>query len=306
MSSRSLSLGKAAVISVLLLAALFWFADFDALDFGQINLHYMAGCILLYVLMLNLRALGFGLLASEQGKQVPFRNWAKLVARHQLVFLIAPSGSGDLAFPHLAHKVTGIDTATATGIILRSRLRDICTILGLGVLGLVSAGIVHPLFTIFTILAFAAMIWVEQASRFVANIIKLILPKRFSASGWADRFHATSIVGFKQRARISVLTLVIWLCASAAIWAGFLAAGYGLSYDGAWIMIAGLNIAGALAVSIAGFGIAEAGATGVLMLIGETAANAAAIAIIARLGLLFSLVIASGLLEALFHRWFRG
>ena len=296
---------KAVVISAVFLAVLYWLADVDTISFNQFDPWYLAGCVLLYIVMLNLRAVGFGLLASQQGKQVGFRKWLKLVARHQLIFLIAPSGSGDLAFPHLARNITGIDIMTATNIIFRSRLRDICTILGLGVCGLVSTGIVPSFFIFFAIIAFIAMVWIEPASMLLSNGIKYGFPKLFAENGWVDRFHATSQIGFNQRAKISMLTLAIWLVASAAIWVGFTAAGYQLNFDGAWVMIAGLNIAGALAISVAGFGVAEAGATGVLMLLGETTGNAAAIAIVARFGLLLSIVIAAVGLEAFTRLWLR-
>lgn len=299
------SITKAAVISFLLLAVLFWLADLDTISFKQFDLRYLAGCVLLYFAMLNLRALGFRLLASHQGKQVGFRNWLQLVARHQLIFLIAPSGSGDLAFPHLARNITGIDIATATNIILRSRLRDICTILGLGICGLVSTGNVPSFFIFFAIIAFIAMVWIEPASILLFNGIKYFFPTLFAKNRWVDRFHTTSQIGFNQRAKISFLTLAIWLIASSAIWVGFLASGYQLNFDGAWVMIAGLNIAGALAISVAGFGVAEAGATGILMLLGETAGDAAAIAIVARLGLLLSIMIAAIGLEAFARLWLR-
>jgi uncharacterized membrane protein YbhN (UPF0104 family) len=296
---------KAAAISALLLAVLFWFADLDTINFKQFDLRYLAGCVLLYFVMLILRAIGFGLIASQQGKQVGFRNWLKLAAQHQLIFLVAPSGSGDFVFPHLARKITNIDIAAATNIILRSRLRDICTILGLGICGLVSTGIIPTFFTFFAFIAFIIMVWIEPASIQISKALKHAFPKFFPENGWAYRFHSTSEIGFNQRAKISILTLAIWLIASTAIWVGFMAVGYQINFDGAWVMIAGLNIAGALAISVAGFGVAEAGATGVLILLGETASNAAAIAIVARLGLLLSILIAAIGLEAFTRLWLR-
>ncbi len=62
-------------------------------------------------------------------------------------------------------------------------------------------------------------------------------------------------------------------------------------------MLAGLNVAGALALSIAGFGVAEVGATGALVIFGLPVAQAAAVAIVARPLLLLSNTAASGLVE---------
>lgn len=81
--------------------------------------------------------------------------------------------------------------------------------------------------------------------------------------------------------------------------AGFRAAGHPLSLSEAWVMLAGLNIAGALALSVAGLGVAEAGAAGVLTLLGLPLAEAAGIALIARPILLLSNAAASALIEGI-------
>ena len=67
-------------------------------------------------------------------------NWIVLAGRHQFIFILSPSGSGDLAFPVLAKRIVGLDLAPATGLIAAVRLRDICAVLGLGCAGLAGIG----------------------------------------------------------------------------------------------------------------------------------------------------------------------
>ena len=78
---------------------------------------------------------------------------------------------------------------------------------------------------------------------------------------------------------------------------GFAAAGHPLTVFEGWVVIAGLNVAGMLAVSVAGLGVAEAGAAGMLALLGMPLAEAAAVAVIARPLLLLSTVTASAVLD---------
>lgn len=288
---------RALAISILLLAVLLWVADFSAIDLSQVRPLYIVLCVALYIPMLCLRALNFQILASADNSGASFGPWAKLAARHQLVFLAAPSGSGDLAFPLIAKKSTGVDTATSTGIIVISRMRDICAILGLGLSGLIGADIVPTILAIPAAIAFIALIWVERVGQMLLYLAERFLNLKVNPDGWINTLAGVADASAKERLKRSGVTIAIWISAGAAAQAGFLAAGYPMSTYESWILIAGLNIAGALAVSVAGLGIAEVGAAGVLMLLGETATEAAAIAVIARPSLLISLVLAAFALE---------
>ena len=77
----------------------------------------------------------------------------------------------------------------------------------------------------------------------------------------------------------------------------FAATGHPLSIQQTILMLAALNASGAIAISIGGIGVAEAGAAGMLMLFGETAATAAAVALVARPLLFLSAVAASASLD---------
>ena len=80
----------------------------------------------------------------------------------------------------------------------------------------------------------------------------------------------------------SGLILLAWICVGGSVYAAFAAVGRPLSFAETCLLLAALNVVGALAVSIGGLGVSEAGATGVLMLVGETAGSAAGFAVLAR------------------------
>ncbi len=297
MNSLTVKGVASAAFGVLLFAALVWFGGFDEIDLASISPGYALACVVVYVVMLALRALNLRLICNATEGFSNFKNWCRLAAYHQLVFIVAPSGSGDIAFPALAKKLVGVDLSNAVGTIVLSRLRDIFAILGLGAVGLASIRVQPELAAILAILAFASLIWTELAIRSILSFLSLILPEGAGAQGWFKNLREASQFRSTNRMLRSVLTLSIWLCAGVGVWLGFSAAGHQLSLFECWIMVFFLNLAGALAVSVAGIGFVEAGAVGALMMFGETGRDAAAVAVVARPTMLLALIIAAFFLE---------
>ena len=269
----------AIVVSVGLMVLVAYVADIGAIDLTQIRPGYLPLALIAYAGTLILRACLLRHLTTEATDQ-RFTSWWSLAARHQFLFTLAPSGAGDLTFPVLANRMVGMPLTQGAALIAGTRLRDICAILGLGCVGLAGLGLAAPVMIMGAILCGLALLFSDLTGRAVARLLRRALSEAPSA-----------------RWPAACLTAMIWLCASCAIAAGFAAAGHPLSIYQTFIMLAGLNIVGALAISIGGLGIAEAGAAGVLTFLGLPLAEAAAIALIARPILLVTNLAASGLTE---------
>jgi uncharacterized membrane protein YbhN (UPF0104 family) len=275
----------ALAVSAALLALVLWVADVGAIDPSTIHPLLLLPAVAAYIAVLVLRGAQLRLLALPTGAGLG--RWVALAGRHQLVFILSPSGAGDLAFPLLAGRMVGLGVGPAAALIAEARLRDICAVLGLGCAGLAGTGHLPVLAGAGTVLCFAALyfsdVTVVLAGRLLRRIRKTLPPEQGAAP---------------NRPPAALLTLLLWLTASGGIMAGFAAAGHPLGPFEAWVMMAGLNVAGALALSLAGLGVAEAGAAGVLVFLGMPLAEAAAVAIVARPLLLLSNAAASGLIEA--------
>ena len=291
MTSEARRYLKAGAISALLLGVLLWVADLPAIDLSALRPAYLIPTLLAYSAVLVLRGAALRAMAPAPAHDLPLGRWITLAARHQLVFILAPSGSGDLAFPLLAGRMTGLSTGAATRLIAEARVRDMLVVLGLGAAGLVGAGLAPPFVLLGTALAAAALYRADLSVTLIAALLRKLrrAPPSPPATG----------PGIRTRVLPVLLPILLWLCASGGIMAGFRAAGHPLSLSEAWVMLAGLNIAGALALSVAGLGVAEAGAAGVLTLLGLPLAEAARIALIARPILLLSNAAASALIEGI-------
>ncbi|MBU2888813.1 lysylphosphatidylglycerol synthase domain-containing protein [Celeribacter halophilus] len=274
----------AIAISLALLILMLWVADIGSIDLAVVRPFLLLPALTAYLVVLVLRGALYCQLAGsgESG----LRRWVKLAGRHQFVFILAPSGVGDLVFPLLAGRMVGLAVAPAVTLIAVARLRDVCAVLGLGCAGLAATGHMPLLCGAAAIACFAALYFIDITLSLAGRLIHRLrnLPE-------------TDIATPANRAPAAALTLALWLAASLGVAAGFAAAGRPLSLFEAWVMLAGLNVAGALALSLAGLGVAEAGAAGVLVFLGLPLTEAVANALVARPILLLCNVAASGLVE---------
>ncbi len=270
-------------VSAALLAVVLWVADLGAVDLSKIQPIYILPTVLAYMMVLILRGV---LLRHLTDSDQNLWRWISLAGRHQFVFILAPSGSGDLAFPVLANRMVGLGLGSGAALIAGVRLRDICAVLGLGCVGLWGIGI-GPLMAACAAILFGLALYFSDIT---VGLAGRLIGRFRSASGTEEKPKAS-------RLPAALLTLILWLVASGGIMAGFAAAGFPLTIFQAWVMLAGLNLAGAIAVSLAGIGVAEAGAAGVLVFLGVPLAEAAAIALVARPILLLSNTAASGMIE---------
>ena len=298
MTSKVVRYAQAGAISLILFAGVLWVAMQQDINLSDIRPGLLIPAVFAYSLVLVCRAAIFRLLSSS-GAQHPFQTWLSLAARHQLVFIISPSGAGDLAFPVLARRMVGLKTLTASRLIVEARLRDIFAVLALGCAGLAGTGHMPVLALAGMLLCFFALYWSEVSVRAVTALLRRFRRTRDIDTPLEKSTKQDVTVSFARRVCLTALTLSLWGSASGGVFSGFYAAGYPLSLMESWVMLAGLNVAGALALSLAGFGVTEAGAAGVLVFLGLPFSTAAAIAIIARPMLLLSNCLAIALVELL-------
>ncbi|WP_157932956.1 lysylphosphatidylglycerol synthase domain-containing protein [Roseovarius salinarum] len=281
---------QAGAVSLGLLALIVWFAGGLSIDISRVRPALLVPTFAAYVLVLVLRGTAFRTITQMPGAPRAGR-WITLAARHQLVFVLSPSGAGDVAFPVIANRMLGMPIGEGARLVGEARLRDICVLGGLGCAGLAGAGQAPPLLFAGTVVAGVLLYWADGAVATMVALVQRLWPRRRPPLTPPPERHGG------HRAMAALLPVALWLTASCGVAAGFGAAGHPLDLFESWIMLAGLNVVGALAVSIAGFGVAEAGAAGVLTFLGLSLARAASIAILARPLLLLSNVAACGLIE---------
>ncbi len=299
MTSRTTKLLLALVVAVAGFALLFRLADLSQIDLRSISPKLAILPLLFLGTMIALRGALLRRIAPSK-PDVARLDWLRLVAHHQLLFILAPSGLGDAGFFALARHHVGLDTAEAAATLALYRLRDAAMLASLGAAGgLMMAGLM-PLAIAAAALAVLALYFAEDVVVLAEFVLRVLF-----AEGKVTRFlkHAASLSPTGGRLSTTLIVLALWTCSALATAAAFAAAGYQLSLQQTILMLAALNASGAIAISIGGLGAAEAGAAGMLMLFGETAANAAAVALVARPLLFLSAVAASVLLDLL-SWWF--
>jgi uncharacterized membrane protein YbhN (UPF0104 family) len=283
--------GKIAIavaVSGCLLLTLFWMAGFELPSTEQFEPRWLLTAIPLYAVLVALRAATLRALALQPAGN-SFAQWIRLAARHQALFMVAPAGSGDFGFPLLAKRYAHVPSAEAVRIITQYRLRDalILALAGVGAalmqgLDATIGGLVLTLgvpVLLFTDDLAVVMLSIVRRMRFlgpVATFLEGAIPP--GKTSWKDRLVRTG------------LALASWTIACLARKTVFTAAGVPLSLSGILTVIVALNVAGALAVSVAGFGVAEAGVAGALIALGMGPAEATAAALVTRPLLLLSMV----------------
>lgn len=284
-----------AVVGIGVLALLVWLADVKLADLGRVDPGWAALAMVSYASCLICRALALKAVAPPEWTTAT-ADWLKLTVRHQLIFVMAPSGSGDLAFPVLAKRYADLAAPEAVRMLALTRLRDVLVVCAIGAAGLLMYGVSPVLGGAVVALGAIAVLATERIAAMMF---------RAGARLWGEtaigRFlracteaPAPEFGGALLR---SALIVLAWICVGASVYAAFSAVGRPLSLAEVCLVVAALNVVGALAISIGGLGVSEAGATGVLMMVGETVAGAAGIAVIARPLLLVLMVAAAVILD---------
>ncbi|HUS96221.1 MAG TPA: lysylphosphatidylglycerol synthase transmembrane domain-containing protein [Hyphomicrobiaceae bacterium] len=282
-------------VSLALIGFLLWNADLSTLSFTSIRIDLAVATVAAFLCCVGCRAASLRTLAPAIFRG-SWPMWFRLAARHQFVFMLAPSGIGDVGFPFLAQHYAGLGASDAVRIIAQFRLRDVLILMLLAAIGGVSGGAEFGIVAPGILVGLVSLYFVEDVAAILFRVAALLVPSSRVAA-----FLHESIAGAglsrRDRAIRVALALAIWFFAGTAMSCAFAAVGRPLSVSEVMLMLAALNLIGLLAISIGGLGIAEVGVAGVLIGFGDTAGNAAATALMARPILLISMTVACGLLD---------
>lgn len=311
---RATRIALAVVVSAATMALLLGFTDAAALGaaWQKVQPLPFALAALLFIVNLAIRAYRLALMAPAGAAAVPAARWVRLAAAHQAAFMLLPSGAGDAGFPVLATRLTGIGLFDSLRMLLMYRLQDLWVIAqfaGIGLL-LVLAQDALPGWLAYAMAALAAasLLWNAGLARATARIAGLVLRRllllvrrfpRAAAAGmrFADELRLST--DGRHGVRASIAVAASWVAAAAGLWVVFAMCGIPLGTGETLLVLAGLNLVGALACfSIAGFGIGEGGLAGILMLLGYEPGDAIALALLARPALLINAMFACLLVEA--------
>jgi uncharacterized membrane protein YbhN (UPF0104 family) len=295
-------LAFAGLISAILLGWLGWTAGFALPPVAAINSAALAGLAGSIVLILLGRSLSFRAMAPP-GQQHGYPRWLQLAARHQAVFALFPGGAGDIGFPYLARKLAGIDAPVAVRIIAQVRLRDMVFLALLGLGGLASAGRGIDYAALAMVVAVVLLWFIDDLTALGLGVLMRVLPgSRLTAL--LDEAAKEPPQRWRVRLLRTALTAVVWCSTLFAVIAGFAVIGVPITPGQAMLIVAAINVAGAVAISIAGLGVSEAGAAAALVILGFAPERAAAIALLVRpilLAVIVAVSIALDLALALFR-----
>lgn len=281
----------AGLISATLLGWLGWTAGFALPPIEVIDWVALAGLAGAIVLILLSRSLSFRAMAPPGLQQGQMR-WLQLAARHQAVFALFPGGSGDIGFPYLARKIVGIETPAAVRIIAQVRLRDMVLLALLGMGGLASAGRSVDYAPLAMVAAVVLLWFIDDLTALGLRALTRVLPGSQLTMLLGESAKAQS-PGWRDRLLRTALTAAVWSSTLAAVIAGFAVVGVPIDLGQAMLIVAAINLAGAIAISIAGLGVSEAGAAAALLISGFEPQRAAAIALLVRPILLVLIVTVS-------------
>jgi uncharacterized protein (TIRG00374 family) len=262
---------------------------------------------------LAIRAVRLILLSSDRGSFAGFLPWLRLSVVHQAAFMVLPSGFGDLGFPMLAKRIVGVAGTRAARTVLIYRLQDAWVLLMIGILGVTLMSVQidrQPVLVVaIVLLTGAGLVWSADLARWAAIAIARMLSclvlvlknQRFARIYQSLTDFAESVaqpIATRHRLLTALAAVGCWSAAAASAWVIFDMIGTGLEPVEILVIVAGLNLAGAFAsFTIAGFGISEGGLAGALLLLGYGAAEAVAIALVARPLLLINALFVCGVVE---------
>jgi len=301
------------IVSLISLAILFKITDFRSImdRLEGANLYFIGLLLLLYFIAYLCRAMRLWLLIRPLHPVQPVGLWAclRLTLAHQAIFAVAPSGSGDLAFPVLGRMITGTDIRDIIPVLISFRLQDLATLIAFAGFGLVVILDLTGSLDLFWVLLFFLL------SGFILTLFVAGLNNHIRYALWHISQKADRIIGaFKSQSSkedegngrpladsapdrktillSALMTVLSWSFTGAMVWAAFRA--YNMSLDWQLIpyLIAGLNLAGALAfTTIGGLGVTELGLAGLLVAASIPASTAIPLAMVVRPTLLLATIL---------------
>ncbi len=228
----------------------------------------------------------------------------RLTLIHQAVFVIAPSGSGDLAFPILGKMITKSNIKEAISVLISLRLQDLSILIGIAGfacfyifdLKLPVNDLVVAICWLTT--GFILTIYATKLNNWIGKLL-IYIKKMFDtirkASPAKDQYKSTQNNASLPQIEIylsTLMTLLSWVLTGVMVWSLFMGFNVELSWQMVFYIVAGLNLVGALAIAtIGGLGITELGLAGLLITLSIPGSVAVPIAMVARPTLLVTTIL---------------
>jgi uncharacterized membrane protein YbhN (UPF0104 family) len=233
--------------------------------------------------------------ATGQPRRLP--TYLRPTAWHHAAVVLLPSGLGDAILPFVAKQMLSRSLVDAVAALCVMRCQDLLVLLVLCLWGLgdrftAGSGTSLTLVAVIGLLT-AVLVRVDIALCGACRVGQQILgrlKRHWAASlqshlqfftqtaGWADTLRDR-----RRQLALAGWSIATWLSACTALWLVLAAYGIRLGVTDTALLLAGMNIVGIFAFfSIAGFGIAEGGFAGLLMLIGWPLSEASALALVVR------------------------
>ncbi|MXO64027.1 hypothetical protein GRI48_13555 [Altererythrobacter oceanensis] len=280
-----------------MLSILLSLADLDWRDFSRIDIAGFALVVVFHVLVLVTRGWLMGQLSQkgEDGSARPLA-WVHLAARHQFIFTVLPTGLGDLLFPALAKRLVGRTATEAFSVIAQVRSRDLIVLITLALGGsLIITGIEWAAAAV-AFLALPVLFYADKFFRLALHLVRKSLADGKLAS-FLEAIASSEPPDSFSRFRLTVASILDWFFVICSVLATFEAIGEPVPVGVAMLFLAGINLFGALAISIGGLGVSETGGAAALVLADRTVKNATALSLLARPLLLVSMLSASLMID---------
>ena len=226
----------------------------------------------------------------------------RLTLIHQAVFVIAPSGSGDLAFPVLGKMITKSSIKEAISVLISLRLQDLSILIGIaGFACFYIFDLIPPkndliLAIIWLTIGFILTLYATKLNKQIGRLLNFtkkkfdILRKEAPAKG--ETVHVDATLSLNEIYLSAAITLLSWVLTGVMVWSLFMGFNFELSWQMVFYIVAGLNLVGALAITtIGGLGITELGLAGLLITLSVPSSIAVPIAMVARPTLLVTTVL---------------
>lgn len=273
----------ALVLSIAFLSVLFRIADIGAVDFSGFQPTNFLIISVAYAAGLIGRASLIRMTVSG-GLKISLWDWMGLTGRHQFLFTLAPSGLGDLGFPGLAERVTGLGGDKTVPALLAVRTRDALILIAAALAGFGQFSGFPELFLILAILVLATQFMVPFAPRLMPNswrMHRLCPPFLRARDQNNDQAQAQANI-FRSIFLPAIVSIGIWSLSLFAIFMAFQAVSLSLSLLDLLLVLAVLNFVGAIGLTVGGLGVSEAGLAGAMILLGYEPMAAAATALSVR------------------------
>lgn len=280
-----------ASVSVSLMAAVYLASGGEFATVSVASAVWLVPMLAAHTLLVFARGRSFRLLSQCcEGRST--WEWIGLGGRHQAVFALLPSGTGDVVFPLLAQRMVGLEAARSVNLILQVRVRDGLILATIGLTALLSYGDLIAYTPILLVVSLATLWYSDDL---IMMVLKPVL-SRFGQHQAVVRYANAIAQSYehdpKRRASRVFWSSTVWICAITAVACACFAVNQSVHIREVLLIIVGINLAGALAPAIAGLGVSEVGATAALVLAGFSLEEAASVGLVVRPLLLASVVLA--------------